>query len=49
MERADYLPSQRIQELAQQVDPRVTLDREAEQVRAGAGDCGPRNPRATQR
>lgn len=32
-DRADYLPASRLQELAQQVDPRVKLDVEAEQVR----------------
>ena len=36
MERSDYLPSQILQELAKQVDPRVELDREAERVSAAS-------------
>ena len=34
MDRSDYLPAAKLQELAQSIDPRVKLEPDAEQVRA---------------
>ena len=38
MEQSDFLPSRSLQELAQQVDPRVKLEPQAEQVLQDVAD-----------